>query len=447
MDQEPKQISNVYRGLDFLSALVRARVAGDRTADLRLELYEDGSVLAKLIAERTPVFAEYTVLLLALAPHVRPTLLDTAIRAALAKEGDFPEIGGVRDEASRAFLPTGETAAFLLAGDDLDGRFAVQRLFSPDHWFASEGILRLEPAKDGAPILSGRMVMARDWVERFTLGRAEAPAFGAAFPARRISTVLDWDDLILAPAVRGQITELENWVRHGRTLMGEWGMAGRLRPGYRVLFHGPPGTGKTLTATLLGNSTGREVYRVDLSTVVSKYIGETEKNLAALFDRAGNRDWILFFDEADALFGKRTGVKDAHDRYANQEVSYLLQRVEDFDGLVILASNFRANMDEAFLRRFNAIIRFPMPTEAEREAIWTRILPDRAGRDRLAGLLCRFELSGGNIANVVQFAAIEAIAAGRDAVSLADAVKGLEREMEKEGKVFRNLLEAEQIAG
>lgn len=201
-----------------------------------------------------------------------------------------------------------------------------------------------------------------------------------------------------------------------------------------------------LTAMLLGKSIGREVYRVDLSTVVSKYIGETEKNLAVLFDRAGNRDWILFFDEADALFGKRTGVKDAHDRYANQEVSYLLQRVEDFDGLVILASNFRANMDEAFLRRFNAIIRFPMPTEAEREAIWTRILPDRAGRDRLAGLLCRFELSGGNIANVVQFAAIEAIAAGRDAVSLADAVKGVEREMEKEGKVFRNLLEAEQIA-
>ncbi len=187
----------------------------------------------------------------------------------------------------------------------------------------------------------------------------------------------------------------------------------------------------------------RDVYRVDLCTVVSKYIGDTERNLASLFDLARNRDWILFFDEADALFGKRTDVKDAHDRYANQEFSYFLQRVEDFDGLVILASNFRANMDEAFLRRFNAIIRFPFPTEEERRTIWQRVLPDRKGRDRLAEVLARFELSGGNIVNVVQFAAIEAIAAGRKTIRLCDAVKGVQREVEKEGKVFRNLLEGE----
>jgi SpoVK/Ycf46/Vps4 family AAA+-type ATPase len=204
-------------------------------------------------------------------------------------------------------------------------------------------------------------------------------------------------------------------------------MAGRLRPGYRALFHGPPGTGKTLTAALLGKATKRDVYRVDLSTVVSKYIGETEKNLANLFDQARNRDWILFFDEADALFGKRTNVKDAHDRYANQEISYLLQRVEDFDGLVILASNFRANIDEAFLRR----------------RIWTCALPHSPDRDQLAAQLAGFELSGGNIVNVVQFAAIEAIAAGLSAINLDVAIKGIRREFEKEGKVFHNLLERE----
>lgn len=436
-----KPISNVYRGLDFLRALIRARLAGDTAADLALELYEDGSELANFIAERAPAFAEYTVLLLALAPHVRPALLDNEIRAALAREGDFPEIGGVRDEASRTFLPTGETAAFLLAGDDLDVRFDVQELFSPEHWFAREGILRLEEARDGAPILSGRIVMARDWVERLTLGTAQAPAFGAGFPARRIGTALGWDDLILETEVQQRIAELEHWVRHHRTLMHDWGMAGRLRPGYRVLFHGPPGTGKTLTATLLGKATGREVYRVDLSSVVSKYIGETEKNLAALFDQARNREWILFFDEADALFGKRTSVKDAHDRYANQEISYLLQRVEEFDGLVILASNFRANIDEAFLRRFNAIIRFPFPGEDERREIWKRTLPAQADRECLAERLARFELSGGNIVNIVQFAALMAISAGRNAIRLEEALLGIQREFEKEGKVFRNLLE------
>ena len=431
--------ANLERGLDFLSELLRARIAdhaGLEAALPKLIYFDDSSPFGEAIKAHQPKFDEYTILLLALAPHVRPTLLDSEVRGALAKDGDFPEIGGIRDAESRTFLPTGETAAFLLAGDDLEARFAVQRLFSPDHWFQREGIVRLEAARDGAPILSGRIVIARDWVERFTLGSLQAPAFGAAFPARHIETALDWEDLVLPEAAQEQIRELEDWVRHHEMLSDAWGMGGRLRPGYRALFHGPPGTGKTLTATLLGKSTGRDVYRIDLSTIVSKYIGETEKNLAALFDRAANRDWILFFDEADALFGKRTGVKDAHDRYANQEVSYLLQRVEDFDGLVILSSNFRANIDEAFLRRFNAIIRFPLPTREERESIWLKSLPDRGDRAGLAARLSEFELSGGNIVNIVQFAAISAIADGREEIAVADAMKGVQREVEKEGKVF-----------
>ncbi|HEV8389828.1 MAG TPA: ATP-binding protein [Dongiaceae bacterium] len=440
----PSNAANLGSAFDVLVRLVRARIRGEEIAPdgrIRLDFFDDGSPIGEFIRERKPPFDEYILLLLALAPHVRPTLLDTEIRSALAREGDFPEIGGLRDIDSRSFLPTGETAAFLLAGNDLDARFEVQRLFSQDHWFAKEGVLRLDAPKEGAPVMSGRIIMAREWVERFTLGSAQAPAFGVAFPAKRVSTALEWDDLILHQSVRERIGELENWLRHGRTLMEDWGMAGRLRPGYRALFHGPPGTGKTLTATLLGKATGRDVYRVDLSTVVSKYIGETEKNLAALFDQARHRDWILFFDEADALFGKRTSVKDAHDRYANQEISYLLQRVEDFEGLVILATNFRANIDEAFLRRFNAIIRFSVPSEEERCAIGQRARPDRTGRQQLAGLLARFELSGGNIVNVVQFAAIEAIAAGRESIHSSDAVKGIRRELEKEGKVFIDLLE------
>ncbi|MBI1181885.1 MAG: AAA family ATPase [Alphaproteobacteria bacterium] len=455
MNREAGQVAssnaaNLASSLDIVVRLIRARIGGGDLAqdgEIRLGFFDDGSLLGDFIRERQPPFDEYVLLLLALAPHVRPTLLDTEIRAALAREGDFPELGGVRDPDSRTFLPTGETAAFLLAGGDLDARFEVQRLFSPDHWFAREGVLRLEAPRDGAPVLSGRIVMARDWVERFTLGAAQAPAFGAEFPARRIATALSWDDLVLDGPTRERIGELENWVRHGRTLMQDWAMAGRLRPGYRALFHGPPGTGKTLTATLLGKATGRDVYRVDLSTVVSKYIGETEKNLATLFDQARNREWILFFDEADALFGKRTSVKDAHDRYANQEISYLLQRVEEFDGLVILASNFRANIDEAFLRRFNAIIRFPFPAEPERNAIWRRVLPARPDRDELARALACIELSGGNIVNIVQFAAIEAIAAGRQSIRLDDAIKGIQREMEKEGKVFRNPFETAEGAG
>ena len=362
----------------------------------------------------------------------------------MPESGDFPEIGGARDAENRAFLPTGETALFLLAGDDLEQRFAVQRILTADHWFAQENILRLEPAREGQPYWSGRLLLDPEYIELFTLGRVASPPFSAAFPAREISTEMEWDDLILNPEVLEQIDELKRWIEHHDTLLTDWGMASKIKPGYRALFYGLPGTGKTLTATLLGKYTGRKVFRVDLSTVVSKYIGETEKNLANLFDKARNKQWILFFDEADALFGKRTNVKDAHDRYANQEVSYLLQRVEEVDGLVILASNFKANMDEAFLRRFNAIIPFPFPNEAERVAIWRKSLPPNArfedGID-LPARLGKFELAGGNIINVVQHACIEAIARNTNLIRLEDTLKGIRRELEKEGKVFKNVIE------
>jgi len=178
------------------------------------------------------------------------------------------------------------------------------------------------------------------------------------FFAKPITTELTWDDLDLPRDTLSRIHEIEKWIKNSNSLLKKWDMTKRLKSGYRALFYGTSEKQKTLTASLLGRYTNKDVYRIDLSLVVSKYIGETEKNLSALFDRAKNKDWILFFDEADALFGKRTGVKDAHDKYANQEVSYLLQRMEEYAGLAILATNTKEDIDEAFLRRFNSIIRF-----------------------------------------------------------------------------------------
>jgi hypothetical protein len=431
---------NLKAALDLLARLIRGRMKQEPpAAELALSFYDDGSPLGEFIRDRQPSAPEWVTLMLALAPHARPGLIDAEIRAALKAEGDFPEIGGVREPDSRTFLPTGQTAVFLVAGDDLEGRFAIQRLFGPDHWFAREGVLRLEPPRDGAPALAGRLVMARDWAERLTLGRAQPPAFGPDFPARRIETALDWQDLVLPEGVRVRLDELLRWALHHRALSGRRGLGARLRPGCRALFHGASGTGKTFAATLLGKATGREVFRVDLSVVVSKYIGETEKNLSGLFAAAQRRDWILFFDEADALFGKRTSVRDSHDRYANQEVSYLLQRIEDYDGLCILASNLRANIDDAFLRRFNFVIRFPEPGPEERAEIWRRTLPgdDPVARERLVESAKGYDLTGGAIVNAAQFAAIEAIAAGRAAPSEEDLELGVQREIEKEGRVFR----------
>src|SRR6202012_489898 len=181
---------------------------------------------------------------------------------------------------------------------------------------------------------------------------------------------MEWEDIVLDDLVMAQVEEINTWLEHGDTLMNDWGLLKKIKPGYRALFYGPPGTGKTLTATLIGKASGRDVYKVDLSMIVSKYIGETEKNLSKIFDIAQYKNWILFFDEADALFGKRTAASSSNDRHANQQTAYLLQRIEDFPGIVILATNLKANMDDAFTRRFQAMIHFNMPTAEERYQLW-----------------------------------------------------------------------------
>jgi SpoVK/Ycf46/Vps4 family AAA+-type ATPase len=212
-----------------------------------------------------------------------------------------------------------------------------------------------------------------------------------------------------------------------------------LKPGYRALFYGPPGTGKTLTATLLGKQTDREVFRVDLSLVVSKYIGETEKNLGQLFDKAQSKNWILFFDEADALFGKRTETRDANDRYANQEVAFLLQKIEEFDGLVILASNLKSNIDPAFARRFQTIIHYPVPNAQERLLLWEKYWPSTmslASSAKLKDLADRYELTGAGISNVIQLCILRALGNEQKIISSTNLTEAIRLEYQKEGKLI-----------
>jgi SpoVK/Ycf46/Vps4 family AAA+-type ATPase len=236
-----------------------------------------------------------------------------------------------------------------------------------------------------------------------------------------------------------QVQELITWIKHEKTLMADWGLGRILKPGYKCLFHGPSGTGKTLTASLIGNQVGKDVYRIDLSSVVSKYIGETEKNLEKIFEKASYMDCILFFDEADALFGKRTSISDAHDRYANQEVSYLLQRVEEFPGLVILASNFKSNMDDAFLRRFQSIIHFPMPEAPERQRLWEQSFSKKSKPEKdvdFAEIAKKYKLAGGSIINVVRYASLMAASRKSTEIKNSDIIKGIRREFQKEGKTI-----------
>jgi hypothetical protein len=316
---------------------------------------------------------EATLLLIALAPHLQPDLFDSVIESKLPQSGELRVIGGVRGKNFRGFLPTGETAIFILAGDNSKKRYQIQKLLDPESFLARELVLWVEEPPAGEPAMSGKLIVSQEYIELLTFGTISRPRFGLNFPAQFLETRQEWDDLVLPDETMEQVEELQIWIKHNDTLLNEWGMSKKFMPGYKVLFYGSPGTGKTMTASLLGKYTGRDVYKIDLSLVVSKFIGETEKNLATLFDKAENKDWILFFDEADALFGKRTSVRDAHDKYANQEVSYLLQKIENYSGLVILASNFKSNIDDAFTRRFQSQIFFPVPKYNERLKIWKKL--------------------------------------------------------------------------
>jgi|SRR5659263_76233 len=435
--------SNLKLALGWLKSLVSdcLQLHFGQKGDIEVSpliLNNDNSWFVQFIDSKDPNFEEIAILLLALVPHIQPYFFNKNIAEFLPEGGDFPEFGGVKVTNHRGIFPTGETAQFILAGDDLEKRLDVQRILSNDHWFSKKHILWIEHVPEGEPLMSGRLVLDPEIVEQLTTGTISKPRFSIDFPAEYIETEMEWDDLVLHPQTLHQIKEIEHWIAHNQTLLHDWGMKKRIKPGYRALFYGPPGTGKTLTATLLGKYTGKDVYRIDLSRVVSKYIGETEKNLSHLFDKAVDKNWILFFDEADALFGKRTDIRDAHDKYANQEVAYLLQRIESYDGLVILATNQRGNIDDAFTRRFQAIIHFPMPGIEEREEIWRKAFPvqiEIAADINWNQIATHYELTGAGIINVAHYCAVEILASKVFQLNLQLLETAIMREYIKEGKV------------
>ena len=253
--------------------------------------------------------------------------------------------------------------------------------------------------------------------------------------ARRVRPRVGWDDIVLPKRQLSQLRELSLRYRHREVVHGEWGLAEFPSPGLVTMFSGVSGTGKTTAAEIIAGDLGLDMFKIDLSTVVSKYIGETEKNLEEIFAAAAAGNLVLLFDEADALFGKRSEVSDARDRYANVEVSYLLQRLETFEGLVVMTTNLQNNIDQAFLRRVHVTVEFPLPDPADRKKIWTRCLAgaplDNVDLDFLS---TKFELAGGSIRNAALTSAFMAASTGKK-VDMEALVLGLKREMQKLGRL------------
>lgn len=398
------------------------------------------SKLANFLNDNKLSQFELVIVITALIPHIKPDFFSSIIAEYLPNGGDFPEFGGVKGKNHRGILPTGETVLFILAGNNLEKRSEVAQLFDENHLFARKSILSLEQVTAGEPKMSGRLLLDEEYIDLFTIGKISKPKLSSDFPAQLIKTDLEWTDLVLNDKTLNEIKEVETWLKYNEELLDKWKLRSKIKPGYRTLFYGPSGTGKTMAACLLGKSSNRDVYRIDLSMVVSKYIGETEKNLSKLFNKAANKNWILFFDEADSLFGKRTNVRDAHDKYANQEVSYLLQRIESHAGLVILASNMKTNIDEAFSRRFNAFVEFEKPALQQRIKLWKNYLPQNVeleAKINLKDLARNYELSGANIVNVIHYAGLHTLKKENVQLMLDDILEGIKKEYRKDGKMLR----------
>jgi hypothetical protein len=417
----------------------RVETADDIELELAPPALPEGPVpYASAVRELGLNPAERLVLILAYLPYIRPSALDPFLVQNETLQRRFTEFGGIVGSSHAGFLPTAETALFLLAGGSTSARLRHMHLFQPDHTFYRLNVLRPDREGRDDPPFALKLNLTAGFLELLTTGQNHWPPFSAEFPAHRITTAYEWDDLVVDEATRSDIEDIVSWVRYQSALLDDWKLRGRIRPGYRSLFYGPPGTGKSLTATLLGKVTHMPVFRIDLSGVISKYIGETEKNLAGLFDRAENQGWILFFDEADSLFGKRTEMRNANDRSANQQVSYLLQRIEDFPGVVILASNLRSQIDEAFARRFQSMIHFPMPPFAQRLRLWEdhfRDKPYRLAPDvDLPAIARDHELSGGSIVNVLRYVCLQAVARDSMEIQAEYLLHAVRAERHKEGR-------------
>ena len=405
------------------------------------DLTEGDSAYARLVREHGLDNYERLMLIMALAPHIRPQVLDFFYTRNSTYERQFTEFGGIRDNNRGGFLPTIETLLFLVAGADLIRRIRLQTHLFHESLLTQFNIIQVGPAGPNEPETCGSLTISDEYRALLTTGESNRPDYSTDFPASRVTTSLDWDDLIIDFQIMEEVQEIKTWIDNSDSILKNTQLKKFLKPGYRALFYGPPGTGKTLTAGLLGKSTGLDVYRIDLSMIVSKYIGETEKNLGRVFDLAERRRWILFFDEADALFSKRTETTSSNDRHANQEVAFLLQRMENFPGVIVLATNLKDNIDDAFARRFQSMIYFPAPNATKRAQLWRQAfagsveVDPKVDFDKLAE---RFAITGAIIMNVLRSCVMLAVKRQRP-VSQDDIITSLKREFHKEGKTLEEI--------
>lgn len=440
-----KNAFTISNEINWLDAYINNRLGNyfDPTSPFVIpvvpNLSEDTSKYATFINDKKLIEIERIFIAICLALHFKPQIFDKFLIKNKTLDKRFTEFGGIIDDSKSVFVPTLETIAFIFYGDSFESRFLLQSFFDHDHIFMRNNILELYSQKSTNSFLTNSIRLNDEYFQLFTMGTAYKPGYSTNFPASLISTPLNWDELVLNKSTMEEVLMVNTWIENKFEIDNNEILSKKINKGYKCLFYGPPGTGKTLTASLIGKKNQKLVYRIDLSQVVSKYIGETEKNLARIFDIAENKDWVLFFDEAESLFSKRTGVQDSKDKHANQQTAYLLQRIENYNGLIILATNLKPNIDLAFSRRIQSVINFPIPNLTEREALWINALKNIAQvpSSFIKEISKSYELSGGVIKNVIQYAWLIS-KKSKLPINEMQILAGIRRELFKDGKSFES---------
>lgn len=438
-----RNTDTLLRELNWLKQLIKQRMNSFFNTEtpfnypLSPNLKNDNSIYASCVKDNELEDIDRVLIALSIASVTKPSLLDYFYLKNKTTDKPYSEFGGMVDSAFAKFKPTILTGMFLCYGDSLESCLLYIKDFMSSNALKQKGILDIASSIECSLLSSQPLKLSDEYYELIINASPYAPKFNSSFPANSITTNLNWNDLVLNEKIMDEIDHISTWISNSEEIKNHKALSKQINTGYKCLFYGAPGTGKSLTASLLGKKHQTPVYRVDLSQLVSKYIGETEKNLSNLFDKAEKRNWILFFDEAESLFSKRTGVKDSKDKHANQQTGYLLQRIENYDGLIILATNLKPNIDQAFSRRIQSQVRFQLPDKHERTQLWKKALKNIANiSDDFITLIANdYELSGGSIKNIIQYVWL---LSKRKNIPINDnfILAGIKRELNKEGKSF-----------
>lgn len=434
-----ENIACVSSELDWLVCRIDNLLNKDSNVFLPLPPLKTGTAYEKLVTENQLTDTDRVMLNLAFASTFKPSILAPFALLFKTPEKQSRFCGLVKEETAR-FYPTVRTAIFLLAGDDEELIDYYLCHFNSRHRLFTSNILLTHSTKENNSFLEHELLFNEQFLPAILHGDAPGLDGDAGFPARKSNRTHTMSDVILDEKT---MTELKKLYRFARNMKKLWALpeGGKYRQNFIGIFSGDPGTGKSHTAEAIGNELNLPVYKVNFAQLVSKYIGETEKNLERVFDRFSGQPNILFFDEAESIFSKRIEVKDSHDKHANNEQSFLLQKIEEYNGIVILATNVQnlsQYFDKAFQRRIRQIVTFNFPEHPERVRLWQNALgvPFRYEEGLVDRLAKNYQFSGGGIYNIISEGIIEALDRGTEVITFDLLETAMIDEFKKTGRKY-----------